>query len=269
MTINNLQFELSSLFSLKVFLLSIIFGQEPQLYAQEIIPRAETLINPDQLGVYFSYDTELGNDLYFYTPDEMEGQKIYRGFHSPLSPSIDEKRTYDNDVLDYATLQPLEKHYPTGSIYFRYFENDSLKMRFKSKDSTLTKTIALKHHHFVMSGPSLSVMHAALPLHETFKTQYTALHVGFPYWNSFEVSKIDYVLRVIGTDQIMMNQKKYDTFVLEVYPKDKKSGVYYKSWVTQKKPHIKLQSIYTSFKNKDEENRIFKIKKSFIANHIS
>lgn len=67
-----------------------------------------------------------------------------------------------------------------------------------------------------------------------------------------------------NTDTISNNGKEYKTFVVEFYPENKADkGVYFKVWLTQKSPHVSIQSIYASSDDKDDDNtdRISRIRK--------
>ncbi len=237
-------------------------------YTQEKIPRVESLIIPSQIKETMTYQTSPWNEgeaIYYHAPDVIKSKKIIRAFHSPLDPNIYKMNWFDNDILDYNTLRPLFKKHPYGTIHYNYEEDGIVVLTFISEHGVVHKEIKIEHHNYVMSGPSVPLLTASLPLKVGLKVKFSTIAIGFPYAEQdYEPRIVNYLLHVTGTDTITISNKEYKTFVVEVYPENpKEKGVFYKAWVTQDLPYTSIQWVYTSSENKDKDNgdQIRKIRK--------
>lgn len=236
--------------------------------SQESIVRAEHLIKPDQLTETFMY---WGENICVVVPDTMNGRKIIHAFHSPLSPNRQNQTDYDNDILDGATLQPIEKHTANGTIIYDYSIKGEVKLKFigTTKD-TATQTIKISHPNYNLKGPGTGVFFACLPLKTGFKTEFLEIRSDFPYEQSFKTVVNKYKLNVIGEEKIVINNKSFATYVVEVDSDSDSSGIYMKRWVTKRPPHHGLQFIYTiknGEKNYKSLNPPYTIRDIFFTNN--
>lgn len=248
-------------------LLNIIFISTSLICAQEEIPRVENIIQVNQLeNTIVYYDRADGQkDMYYHALDEINNSKVIRAFHFPLDPNIYNTLEFDNDILDHKTLRPIYKKYPYGEIHYDYGKEDTIALKFSSKQGLIQKEIKATNHTYVTKGPAVTVLLACLPLKVGLKARFSSLDLMFPYFSdNYEIKIVDYLLHVTNTDTISNNGKEYKTFVVEFYPENKADkGVYFKVWLTQKSPHVSIQSIYASSDDKDDDNtdRISRIRK--------
>jgi hypothetical protein len=225
-------------------------------YSKEFIPRAEDLITPEKIKQTINYN---GEDIYFTTADTIGEKKIIRSFHTPIDPSNESINNFDNDILDYQTLRPLFKKHPYGTIEYHYLKDNIVKLTFQSLVEGIQKTVIKEtytpYHNYVMSGPALPVLITALPLKVGLKVKFSTIDTVFPYSIDYQVSVVDYMIEVTGSEVITLDNINHDTFTVEIYPENSDvNGVFFKGWFTKSLPNVELQNIYTSSKNKDKDN---------------
>lgn len=235
------------------------------IYSDALLPRAENLINPEQIKRTIIF---VSDNIYLTTLDHIAGDKIIRSFHTSIDPSNESIGKFDNDILDYPTLRPLFKKHPYGTIEYHYLKDNIVKMTFhfthEGTEESVVKEVETPYHNYVMSGPSLPVLITALPLKIGLKVKFSAIGTHFPYSKEIQVPVVDYIVEVVGTEDLSFDNEEYATFIVEIYPEnDGAEGVYFKGWFTKDIPYIKLQNIYTSSENKGKDNskRIHKASK--------
>ena len=226
------------------------------------IKSVEELINPGQLKETFIY---WGNDLLVIVPDSVDNRKIIRAFHTPLNPNPETHLNYDNDILDGNTLRPLEKHTSEGSVIYDYGKNGKVTLKFIGpKKNTVYKTIKTNKPTYIMAGPGTGVLTASLPLKIGFNTNFSEIRLSFPYRQTFEVTTVDYTLKVIGEETITLNNKTIDTYIVEIDSEQDNLGVYKKSWVTKDAPHYAVKFLY----RRKEGNKDYKTGNLFTIGNI-
>jgi hypothetical protein len=203
------------------------------------------LINPEQLKETFIYWRE---DLLVIVPGLMDNRKVIRAFHTPLNPNSDTQLNYDNDILDWHTLRPLEKQTAAGSLFYDYSKAGEVTLKFVTSKETVSRTIKIDKPNYNLRGPASGVLTASLPLKIGFKTRFSEIRLDFPYRPNYDHKIIDYSLQVIGEEKITVDNQLFDTYIVEIEPELSGTGVYFKSWVTKNAPHHAVQFIYDTKK---------------------
>jgi len=203
----------------------------------------QQLVDPPRLKESFVF---WENDLKAVLPDTAKGKKIIRVFHTPLSPSQAQEIFYDNDVLDYTTLQPLEKHLPYGSVFYSYDKKGIVRTMCVSAKDTVYKEMAVPGRVYHLQGPAAGLFVSTLPLRVGLKADFHALFSSFPYSDQYNLKIEKYQLSVVKQETIQFQGKPYETFVVVIDSKSANTGLYFKQWVTKQPPHEALQFIYSS-----------------------
>jgi hypothetical protein len=177
-------------------------------------------------------------------PDSTSTGKIIRAFHTPLNPNPASQLYYDNDVLDWKTLRPLYKHTPTGSVIYDYSKKGEVRLTFVKGKTKVYRSVKTNEYNYVLAGPGAGLLSACLPLKMGFKTDFSEIRTKFPYEPAFEAHVVNYTLAVIDEESVKINDKVFDTYIVEIDSRQIDQGVYYKSWVTKQAPHQALKFIY-------------------------
>lgn len=211
----------------------------------------QQLLDPSRLRESFVF---WENDLMAVLPDTANGRKIIRAFHSPLYPTMLNSNNFDNDVLDYATLQPLEKHLPSGAVFYNYDRPGVVRAMCVSAKDTVYREIAVTGPVYNLQGPAAGLITSALPLKVGLKVEFMALFSPFPYSQEYGLMLQEYTVTVVAEERISFHGQDVDTFVVVIESKAADRGLWFKQWITLQSPHTMLQFIYGSKREPDYQS---------------
>ncbi|MEZ5429180.1 MAG: hypothetical protein R2747_23235 [Pyrinomonadaceae bacterium] len=221
----------------------------------------DQLINPEQIKETFIY---WGEELLVIVPDLANGRKVIRAFHTPLNPNPETHLNYDNDILDWKTLRPIEKHRASGSAYYDYSVPGEVTIKFVSPKETVSRTVKINKPIYNLRGPGGGVLSASLPLKVGFSTSFSEVRLKFPYEMTYDPEVVDYELKVIGEEKVKVNDREFETYIVEIDSTQADSGVYYKQWVTKQPPHNAIKFIYAGKDGKSD----YKSRPPYIVGNI-